>query len=34
METIKLDIEKVFGFVPKSEVYAFKKSIEAHNRFG
>lgn len=31
METIKLDIEKIFGFVPKETVYAYKKELEAHN---
>ena len=31
METIKLDIDKIFGFVPKETVYAYKKEIEAHN---
>ena len=32
METIKLDIEKIYGFVPKSEVYAFKPMIETYNK--
>ncbi len=31
METLKLNIEKVFGFVPKETVYGYKKEIEAHN---
>jgi len=31
METLKLNIDKVFGFVPKDKIYAYKKEIEAHN---
>jgi glucose-6-phosphate isomerase len=31
METLKLNIEKIFGFVPKETVYGYKKEIEKHN---
>jgi Glucose-6-phosphate isomerase len=31
METLKLNIDKVFGFVPKDTVYAYKKDIEKFN---
>jgi len=31
METLKLSIDKVFGFVPKETVYGYKKDIEAYN---
>jgi glucose-6-phosphate isomerase len=31
METLKLNIEKIFGFVPKETVYGYKKEIVKHN---
>ncbi len=31
MDTIKLNIDKIYGFIPKEKVYAFKNEIEAHN---
>lgn len=31
METLKLNIDKVFGFVPKETVYAYKNDIEKFN---
>ena len=31
METLKLDIDKVFSFVPKETIYGYKKELEAYN---
>jgi len=31
METIKINIDKVFGFVSKETVYGYKKAMEAYN---
>ncbi len=31
METLKLNIDKVFGFVSKEKIFAYKKEIESHN---
>ena len=31
METLKLTIDKIFGFVPKETVYSYKKDMEAYN---
>jgi glucose-6-phosphate isomerase len=31
METLKLTIDRIYGFAPKESVYGYKKEIEAHN---
>ena len=31
MDTLKLNIDKIYGFVPKQTVYGYKKAIDAYN---
>ncbi len=31
METLKLNIEKIYSFVPKETIYGYKKDVEAYN---